>query len=241
MCALDDRAVHLHYCADDVHDAGLLATYRSLLTPEERVHLDRLRREPDRRRFLLTRALVRWALSQHSDVAPQSFVFGARAYGKPAIEKPSGMPLSFNASHTRGMVACVVAREREVGVDVENTTRPVEATDIAERFFSREERSALSALPAQRKRDRFFDYWTLKEAYAKGRGLGLSLPFDTFTIDFRAATSPRVADDGTGDGRHWQLRLMSPTPDHRLACAVRVEGRPVSVLLHAELPFAEQR
>jgi phosphopantetheinyl transferase len=38
----------------------------------------------------------------------------------------------------------------------------------------------LRALPAQRQRLRFFEYWTFKESYIKARGTGLSIPLDQF-------------------------------------------------------------
>jgi 4'-phosphopantetheinyl transferase len=233
--------VHLSYAAD-VRDERLLATYWSLLTPEERLRHDQFRFEPDRRQYLMTRALVRWVLSQHSGVAPEAFVFSTNAWGKPEIRKPYGLPLRFNAANTRGLAACVVALAHDVGVDVEDTTRLVETAQLAAHFFSKVEVDELRRLPAQLQRERFFDYWTLKEAYVKGRGTGLSMPLHKFTIKFNPMSEPTVVvEPDIDDGARWQLFLTNPTNRHRLASAVCLgDGPPLTLLLHSVVPFCRR-
>lgn len=236
---IHEGEVHLSYTGDDVRNEGLLAIYSSLLSPEERIRHDRFRFERDRRRYLITRALIKWVLSQHAGMVPEAFTFSTNAWGKPEIREPYGLPLRFNAAHTPGMVACVVALAHEVGVDVEDTTRPVETIDLATRFFSKPETEDLRALPMPFRHDRFFDYWTLKEAYVKGRGVGLSMPFDKFTIQLSRAPFPTVvAEPDMDDGVNWQLHLASPTPRHRLASAVCLgHGPALTLLLHSVVPF----
>jgi len=238
--AIREGELHLSYAADDVRDERLLPIYWSLLTPEERVRHDRFRFERDKRQYLMTRALVRWVLSHYARVAPEELVFGANAWGKPEIRKPDGLPLCFNAANTRGMVACVVALAHDVGVDVEDTTRLGETVEIAERFFSKAEVDELHALPAHLQRERFFDYWTLKEAYVKGRGMGLSIPLRKFTIKFQHMSDPTVVvEPDIDDGAGWQLYLTSPTPHHRLSSAVCLDnGPPLTLFLHSVIPFA---
>jgi 4'-phosphopantetheinyl transferase len=113
--------------------------------------------------------------------------------------------------------------------------------DIAERCFSKAEVEALHALPAHLQRDRFFDYWTLKEAYVKGRGMGLSLPLDKFTIEFGQGPGPTVVvDPGFDDGTRWQLSLTSPTARHRLSSAVCLgDGPPLTLFLRSVVPLAD--
>ena len=42
----------------------------------------------------------------------------------------------------------------------------------------------LRALPPERQKERFFEYWTLKEAYIKARGMGLSIPLGKFSFHY---------------------------------------------------------
>lgn len=235
--------VQVFYTAlSEVRDPRLLSICWSVLNTEERLRHGKFRFRRDRFQYLMTRGMVRWVLSQHLRVPPKDLEFSNNIWGKPEILRPYGNPLRFNATNTRGMVACVVALDHSVGVDVEDTTRLGMIVDIAKRFFSRSEVAELLALPAEVQRERFFDYWTLKEAYIKGRGMGLSLPLHKFSIVHDPMSAPIVvAQPDIDDGKRWQLHLSSPTPQHRLAAAVCVgDGAPLTFSIHAMVPFADE-
>lgn len=201
-----------------------------LMNAEERTRYEQLTAPIKRREFLVTRALVRTELSRHATVAPRDWVFRSNEQGRPEIasEGPE-KTLRFNLSNTRGLVACVVADGIEVGVDVEDTSLRRETVGIANRFFSATEVSDLKALPEALQRDRFFDYWTLKESYIKARGLGLAIPLDGFSFRFdplRLELEARVGNDALA----WQFWLQSPQPEHRLAVAARPpSARPLTL------------
>ncbi|QQZ39510.1 4'-phosphopantetheinyl transferase superfamily protein [Pseudomonas sp. SK3(2021)] len=114
-------------------------------------------------------------------VAPQQWVFASNAWGKPAIVAP-GAPMAFNLSHTEGLVTLALTLENSVGIDVESRQRTTD-TDLAERFFSASEVRYLSSLPTAERASAFISLWTLKEAYIKACGQGLSIPLDSFSFD----------------------------------------------------------
>jgi 4'-phosphopantetheinyl transferase len=223
--------VHLWYLLPDaVVDPALLAAYEALLAPHERARRDRYRFPHSRREYLLTRALVRATLSRYAPVAPAAWTFRENEYGRPEIDAEAHRSLRFNLSNTRGLIACLVAQDREIGVDVEDTERPGETVGIADSFFSPVEVAALRALPEAERRARFFDYWTLKEAYIKARGMGLALPLDQFSFlleprpprtppeapAIRIAFDPRLGDDAAS----WQFAQFPLSPGHRVSAAV---------------------
>jgi 4'-phosphopantetheinyl transferase len=122
----DHHEAHLWYVdPGQVTDDHLLAAYHDLLSPAERERMARFAFERLRRDFLVTRALVRTTLSMYQPaVDPRDWQFVANPYGRPEILAPSTTPrLRFNLSHTNGMIVCLVAVEREIGVDVENVSR----------------------------------------------------------------------------------------------------------------------
>jgi len=215
------------------------------LTPQERARRDRFRTDRLRHNYLTTRALCRWVLSRYTGVSPNQWQFVENPYGKPAIAAPvefqrlripaavnaSGrMPLPhefnslyFNLTHTEGMVGCAVTRAGEVGLDAEDTSRPVDIEAVAGQVFSAAECECLSSLPAHCRTLRFYEYWVLKEAYLKALGTGLSTPPDQFTITWRDDGQPASLGD-------WQLALYHPTPRHVAATAVcRPVGAPLPV------------
>ena len=104
------------------------------------------------------------------------------------------------------------------------TDRPAAHLEIARAFFSSLELASLTSLPPTQQKDRFFDIWTLKEAYAKARGMGMSLPFHAFAFDLSVEQPPRISfsPELADDPDDWRFRLWSPTGHHRLAVAVRL-------------------
>lgn len=98
------------------------------------------------------------------------YSMGTMANGKPVfLEHPE---VHFNLSHAGNYVVCVISH-REVGVDVEGN-RAVRAS-IENRFFSEEECRWVQAADSEKLHsERFFRLWTLKEAYSKLTGEGIS-------------------------------------------------------------------
>ena len=194
----------------------------------------------DRHAFLLTRALVRTMLSGYTTIGPADWRFIANAYGRPEIlDRPPGVPdLRFNISHTNGLIACAVTVGREIGVDVEDIGRHL-THDVAGRHFARREVDDLRKLPEDQQRRVFFDYWTLKEAYIKARGMGLALPLAHFAFALRPPAAPTISFDPEidDDPATWQFAQSWPTDEHRLGLAVRrPPGRDLDVRIEAVVP-----
>jgi 4'-phosphopantetheinyl transferase len=217
--------VHLWYhLLDRVEGEQPSGDCLAILSEDEKARARRFVFERDRRLFLTARAFLRTRLSRYAKVPASSWRFSENEFGKPEVCRPAGYSfLRFNVSHTPGLVACVVAMDREVGVDVEYARREVSELDLARRFFSAEEARAIESCPVERRRERFFDYWTVKEAYVKARGLGLSLGLDRFCVCLEdndgARISPTAPD--ADDARTWQFSRFSPAPDYRVAVAAR--------------------
>lgn len=215
-------------------DPALLSRMGELLSQEERAQQARFFFADDRKRYLATRAMVRWVLSRYADVEPADWAFSANAYGRPQLANghPSAAGLSFNISHTGGLIALAVGRTRELGVDVENCVARAVAPGVADHFFSAAEAAELAGVAPARRQDRFFEYWTFKESYIKARGMGLSLPLDGFSFRFPSDDAVRLAiEAGLGDAAsRWSFWQYRPSPDYLLAlCAEKRDATQVSL------------
>ena len=240
MDLLPFNAVHVDLLRDDNEEAvSLLDSYRALMSNEERERMARLVFDRDRRRFLLTRALVRTTLSRYCAMPPADWRFIANVHGRPEIlDRPAGVPdLRFNLSHTDGLIACAVTIGREVGVDVEHVGRRL-THDIASRFFAPREVADLHRLPADEQARVFFDYWTLKEAYIKARGFGLALPLGDFAFTLSPPAPPRITFEPAldDDPATWQFVQEWPTPQHRLGLAIRRDAADLPVRIREVVP-----
>ncbi len=222
---LSPEQVHCWIChSDKIQDPQLLQQYQRLLQPEEEQRRLRFHFAKHQHQHLVTRALVRSVLSFYADIAPQDWRFSKNTHGKPEIIPPTAdfLPLRFNLSHTEGMVVCAVMLEQDIGVDVEYCQRQHAGLEIAKRFFSPLEYQDLLKLESAQQVSRFFDYWTLKEAYIKACGQGISIPLDHFSYQFIHQNKIQIQFVAQRDDHpeNWQFFLSSPSVNHRLALAI---------------------
>jgi 4'-phosphopantetheinyl transferase len=225
MELLPAHTVHVWYVlVPPEPEADLDARYHALLAPEERKRHARFMQEKDRRQFLWGKALVRTVLSRYHLLPPEAWTFGTNRFGKPTVDHaPADFGLRFNLSHTPGLVACALTRGLDVGIDVENFDRTV-TLEIARRFFAPAEVAYLERLPVDRRQHAFFVFWTLKEAYVKARGMGLSLPLEQFAFELTNPQAPQITFDPAmrEDPAGWRFFLPDvPSPCHRMAVAVQ--------------------
>ncbi|MEZ4407495.1 MAG: 4'-phosphopantetheinyl transferase superfamily protein [Polyangiales bacterium] len=205
----------------------------ALLPARERARHAAFRHEGGADEFLCGRAMLRALRSADAPVDPRAWVMGENRYGRPWIVGPPAGRLRWgNVSHTRGMVAVLLSDIEAAGVDVERVARRVSPREIAHRYFSVPEREALMALDDEGARSRFFDLWTLKEAFIKAKGMGLAIPLGDFSFDpAREPVQVRFAPTLDEDPGRWWFHRSDPTPEHRVALAARAEGRPVELVV----------
>ena len=199
--------------------------YLALLSAEELARYRRFVFEQDGNRFLTAHALLRKVLSRYSNTPPQQWRFERNAHGRPSLAGRAG--LYFNLSHTQGLCACVVSAAPLCGVDVENMQRRNRLPGVAQRMFAGAEWQQLQGRDGAAYRLRFFQYWTLREAYVKALGTGLSASSRQFWFDVRGAEcerwSARLCFD-EAPPQHavadWRFYGWRPTPGYVLAVAL---------------------
>jgi len=219
--------------------ASAIAGYTRLMSSAERARNLRYRGEALRRADTIARAVLRTVLSHYGDWPPSLWEFAQADHGKPYIIGPAAQ-LYFNLSHSSEWVACAVARFPSVGIDIERTSRNPEILRLAKRFFAPPEYADVRARAGAARKERFFDYWTLKEAYIKARGEGISLGLDRF--GFRIGESGDIAiacdDQLHDDPGAWCFRLSAGEGDHRLALAMKPHpsARPITLRHFITIP-----
>lgn len=235
MEQIDSGQIHLWLCFyESIRDPVLLNEYVGLLSTDELRQQRRFHFERDRHRYLVTRAMVRTVLSKYEPIAPKEWQFATNPYGRPEVanEHAEARRISFNLSHTSGLIVLGVALDRAIGVDVENVREQKAAVEIADQFFAPNEVAALRALPVDAQERRFFEYWTLKESYIKARGMGLSIPLDRFGFDVEDRGSILLTiDPSLGDrAERWAFWHFAPVPEYFVAACIAVADGGVSPL-----------
>jgi len=193
------------------------------LSPSEKNRAARFVREEDRRRFILSHSALRGILGSYLQVDPKRIAFRVNRYGKPFLGgqfRKSDM--RFNMAHSGSFALVAIAWGREIGVDVELVRDAVDFLQIAERFFSIEERRYLSSQPSTRMKEAFFQCWSRKEAYIKALGKGLSYPLEGFSVVVSDEDGDRTEIDApcTKSSSCLHLTNLSPGPGYVGALAV---------------------
>ena len=236
--------IRLYYtCTDNLADTTLTDRYRERLSRTEARALGRMRSETRRTEFIVSRVLARQVLSRCCRIPPGAVRFEVNAHGKPELVPGlSDLPVRFNISHTRGLVAMAVTLGADIGLDVEDRNRRINLR-LASRFFSAGEIDQLERAADDERPALFLEFWTLKEAFVKARGRGLAFGLDTFGFEFDGDV-PRIAGTAGeyGGKTGWQFVKFDLLSRYTVAIcrASVVEKRPV-VTTHACVPFAAAR
>jgi 4'-phosphopantetheinyl transferase len=199
-------------------DPAIAAHLQSLLSDGERAQQQRFGADSPRRLHLVARGLQRTVLSRFVPaVAPRDWRFERSDGGRPFIAGDHSIDLDFNIAHTKGMVAMAAGWGLRLGIDVEAFARR-RNLEIARRYFSVREIAGLHALPPEEQPQRFLELWTLKEAYLKAIGTGISGGLGSMTFDFPAGgiTFERALDPHAS---RWQFQQWSAADTHLLAVA----------------------
>jgi len=208
----------------DAGAATLVERYGHWLSADEHERLRRFSREEPARMFLAARVLLRGVLAGLCDCEPVDLHFGKNDHEKPFLLQPIN-GWQFNLSHSHGALALAISRVGSVGVDIEYVSRSNPVEKLAQRYFSSREQQWLAEAAPGQFRQRFFDIWTLKEAYIKAVGKGLAVTLEGFGFS------------GHGEQLHYHYESGEPAPAavHAWLCRA-LPDRPVACVLLGDQP-----
>lgn len=191
-----------------------------LLSSDEQAQAGKFVFEQDRRRYLIAHAAMRLILGAYLKADPLQIRFSRSMTGKPYL--PTG-DLSFNLSHSGDLAVLAVAKEREVGVDVEQIRPLPDLEDLMQEIFTAQELKKLHKLNKEERTIAFFRGWTRKEAYLKGRGLGLSTSSREVEVSMLPDETPRLIHVEGEPEEIERWRLIEANIQKQYICTISVE------------------
>lgn len=223
---LSNNEVHV-WLADLNLKAERIQQLAQILSADEQGRAERFYFERDRQHFIAGRGILRCILARYLNIEPQELQFSYGSRGKPALVNTGGNEICFNLSHSNGTALYALALGREVGIDLEYF-RPIEAEQIAKRFFCESEYAVISSIPVDKRQEAFFQGWTCKEAYLKATGDGL-VGLEQVEVTLTPGEPARLLSI-VGDrelAARWLLQEIIIAPDY--AGALVVEGQGVCI------------
>lgn len=203
------------------------------LTEPERARADRFLPANKRREFTITRAALRRILSQTLNEQACRISIIHQQQGKPCLDgSKHGHEIRFSVSHSHDVALVAVARNRDIGIDVEKIRDDIEHETLAQRFFSESEFTALRHYDGCERLRAFFAVWTRKEAVVKAQGGGIALGLKQFDVSVDPDTAPRVlASRWQQPGiPEWALADIDAGPGY--AACLAVNGNIPPIILH---------
>ena len=200
------------------------ATLLELLSEQERGQARRFHHMRDRSGYVISHGMLRMLLGGYLDVHPGTIDVAVTADGKPYLLPLPGRPsVSFNLSHSGGLAVIAIAASPEIGIDIECLDSDFPIADAACQVLTDTEFEALASLPEQLRIPAFYRFWTMKEAYLKGVGTGITREMNSLEITAfpgKPAYRCGAADVPKGAG-DWILFELPPIPGYAGALAVR--------------------
>ena len=204
------HAAHVLY-APVSHDPEVTRRCSSVLSDSELQRADRFVTQGDKTLFKQRRAFRRFcgALVLGSSQPLSQIAFNETENGRPHLSDLPDFWFSFSSCRFGFLGAW--SSTHGIGVDLEDQTRDLEATELAQQFFSIAEANAVEGPGGLASLRTFFQFWSLKEAALKSIGEGLPFGLDAF--EFELVPSLRVvhAPPDHGGSERFSAHLIEGT------------------------------
>jgi 4'-phosphopantetheinyl transferase len=202
------------------HSTEVTRYCASILSVTELQRADRLVTQGDKALFKQRRAFRRYCacLALGSSLPLSQTIFKETEKGRPYLPNSPDYWFSFS-SYSRG-IAGAWSETHAVGIDIENQTLKLEATELARHYFTTTEAEVVERLDAPASLRAFFQFWSLKEAALKSIGEGLPFGLDVFAFELNPI--PRVVHTPPDRGGPEQFSAhMIDCSDSRIAMITR--------------------
>lgn len=167
---------------------------------------------------------LRQLVGHYAGVAPDSIETRIGPHGKPYLHDHS---LRFNVSHSGDWSILALARDVEIGVDLEHARRVKRRTALIERCFTPAERERLVTAG-----DRgLLRYWAAKEALVKAIGRGIAYGLKQIEIGERNDGQIVIhsLSGPAAPAQRWRLVGLDPGGDGFAALAYEGVERPLAL------------
>lgn len=129
---------------------------------------------------IASRWLQRKVLARYVGVAPEAVEFLRTDKGKPYLPQSD---IHFSLSHSGHWALLAVGKAELIGIDIEAVGTTRDLIGIAESYYHPHEFARVQTLSGVAQSDYFYRLWTLKEAFFKAMGTGISAGLENISFD----------------------------------------------------------
>ena len=213
------------YAVELDRDEREVAALGGVLTADELLRAGRMKSPQGRTRAVVARGALRKLLARDLGGTPEDIVFTVGPHGKPRVDDRSS-GVRFNLSHSADLALIAIARDVEVGVDLEEIRPRSDLRGVARRVFTQAEREAVEAGGEIA----FYRHWVAKEAFVKaiGRGIESLRSFEVLLDGPGGARLNHVGGD-PAEAATWTLAPLDVGPRFAAAIVVAAPGASIEL------------
>ena len=157
-------------------DLRVLETYLpkliTYLSDEEKIQAHNFLFEYLKSRYIASHGFLRILLGKYLSCSPSQVEYTYTEFQKPLCKNNPN--LHFNMSHSHEYACYAFSFNHEVGIDIEFMNPKIETNDLLSIVTTPEEMFIFDKLDQNDKFYAFYKTWTIKEAFLKALGIGLS-------------------------------------------------------------------
>ncbi|WP_020208006.1 4'-phosphopantetheinyl transferase family protein [Gilvimarinus chinensis] len=195
----------LHLINSDELQVPEPSIWGAYLSAAEQQTSQKFRHLDSQNRYIISRLFCRTVLAQTLNISAPEIKLARSASGKPYLTNDES-GLHFNLSHSGPWVALGVSQCGPLGVDIEYVQKKRPLLKIAEQYFHEQEIAKLKNLSTAQQETEFYRLWTLKEAFFKARGTGISEGLNK--VSFAHKNHPRAPLSMSA--AHWHYHYFPP-------------------------------
>lgn len=219
--------LHIHYLDIRRFTDDYYAEAECNMSSDEHIRAQKFVR--GKKKYIASRWLLRSTLARYLNLAPAAIEFSLTDKGKPYLAQNE---VYFSLSHSGNWTILAVGRSQFVGVDIEvvTVTSRQDLITIAKNYYHPQEFAHLQTLAGIAQNDFFYRLWTLKEAFFKAIGTGISTGLDKITFELvKGRICCKIATSLNEDNNNWQFHQW--TQDSQTYCALACKSQhPLQVI-----------
>lgn len=176
--------------------------------------------------YIASRWLLRTLLAHYTCGTPEAVEFLSTDKGKPYLPRSD---IQFSLSHSGDWALLAVGKVALIGVDVESIRSTRDLGGIAEHYYHPHEFTRLQELKGAAQAAYFYRLWTLKEAFFKAIGTGISAGLDKIAFELAGdeletnKISAQIAAELGCNTNGWQFHQWALTAQDYCAIASQSE------------------
>lgn len=211
--------LHVHCLDIRQFTVGHYADAQRIMNTAERERAQKFVRGKES--YIASRWLMRKVIARYAGLAPEAVEFLRTDKGKPYLPQSD---IHFSLSHSGDWAILAVSKAGLIGIDVEAVSSTRDLVGIAESYYHPHEFSQLQRFDVAAQADYFYRLWTLKEAFFKAAGTGISGGLEKIAFDLTGNNiSAQIAAELSDDANEWQFHQWALTAQVYCALASKSE------------------